>query len=183
MIYKKPKLLERAEEAKHELRLLTLGKKHENINYTRARDLAEETADYYQKLGNLPLAEKFYSEALSYAGRSGGVGEIQDKLNKLRTQSDKLLVGFKKAGIELDRKHSLEKKIAYEDKSISKSRKRLGAAFLSIASLAAALFSVSFGFTGNAIGNIESGNFKWIGMCFFACGLVFLFAYLNAKKK
>jgi hypothetical protein len=55
---------------------------------------------------------------------------------------------------------------------------------LSIASLAAALFSISFNLTGNAIGDIESSSFKWMGLCFFACGLVFaLFFSKNKNKK
>ncbi len=56
-------------------------------------------------------------------------------------------------------------------------------ACLSIFALAFALFLVSFNLTGNAIGGITLNDTKWIGVCFFLCGLTFAFIYLQGKKR
>lgn len=55
-------------------------------------------------------------------------------------------------------------------------------AVISIITLAIALVLVSFNLTGNAIAGINPENTKWIGICFFICGLIFAFVYLKNKK-
>ncbi len=54
-------------------------------------------------------------------------------------------------------------------------------AILSISFLAFALFFVSSTLTGNVIGGLNLNNSRLIGICLFACGLIFAFVY--SKKK
>jgi hypothetical protein len=56
-------------------------------------------------------------------------------------------------------------------------------AVLSIASLLVALGFVSLSLTGNVVGGLDTINSRWVGLCFFICGLVFSFIYLRAKKR
>jgi hypothetical protein len=55
-------------------------------------------------------------------------------------------------------------------------------AILSITSLLAALGFVSMSLTGNAVGGLGQSDSRWMGLCFFICGLVFSFIYLKNKK-
>jgi hypothetical protein len=54
-------------------------------------------------------------------------------------------------------------------------------AVLGIASLLAALGFVSLSLTGNVIAGLEGNNSRFIGLCFFVCGLIFSFIYLKKK--
>ena len=75
----------------------------------------------------------------------------------------------------------LEKRINAQENYYSAGSKVNG--ILSIASLLASLFFVSAGITGYSILNLESNNFQTIGLCFFACGLIFALVYLRCKDK
>ncbi len=68
---------------------------------------------------------------------------------------------------------SLEKKV--QDKNLS--------GILSISFLAFALLFVSSTFTGNVIGGLSTNNSRLVGICLFACGLIFTFIYLRRKTK
>ena len=55
-------------------------------------------------------------------------------------------------------------------------------ATLAIICLVGALFCVSFNLTGYSIGELTQENFRWVGVCLFACGLIFSFFYFKNKK-
>ncbi len=76
---------------------------------------------------------------------------------------------------------SIEAKLA-TNKPLKGMYGRLSLATSSILTLALALLFVSFNLTGNAVAGITPDNFKWIGLCFFVCGLVFAFFYLKKKQ-
>lgn len=52
---------------------------------------------------------------------------------------------------------------------------------MSIVSLLASLFFVSSNLTGFAVSNFTTNDLQWAGLCFFACGLVFVFLFLRKK--
>jgi hypothetical protein len=54
---------------------------------------------------------------------------------------------------------------------------------IAIGSLLVSLFFVSSSLTGNAIAELNQDNSRWVGICFFICGLIFSFVYLRNKKK
>jgi len=67
-----------------------------------------------------------------------------------------------------------------------KGRKDLGSrlhAILSIGFLASALFFVSSSLTGNVIAGLVPNNSRFVGICFFACGLIFAFLYSRCRMK
>ncbi len=85
---------------------------------------------------------------------------------------------------EQNAKHNYElaeqvKRKIYEEESGL--QKRLFG-LLSITALLIAFVLVSFNLTGNVIGNISLNDTRWIGVCFFLCGLVLAFIYLRKKK-
>jgi len=67
--------------------------------------------------------------------------------------------------------------------SFGKENKRKIHGIISIASLSIALFLVSAEFTGNVISEFGEGGLRNFSICFFLCGLIFAFFYLNAKKQ
>ena len=54
---------------------------------------------------------------------------------------------------------------------------------LSIAFLSIAFFLVSAELTGHVLSNFGEGGLRNFSICFFLCGLIFAFFYLNAKKQ
>jgi hypothetical protein len=56
-------------------------------------------------------------------------------------------------------------------------------AIISILSFVFALFFLSFNLTGFAISSNNPNDFRWLGSCFFLCGLTFTFIYLRNKNK
>lgn len=55
-------------------------------------------------------------------------------------------------------------------------------AYVAIAFFAVSLFFISLNFTGNAIVDIESQSFTFVGMGFFIVGLIFTSFYFRSKK-
>lgn len=56
-------------------------------------------------------------------------------------------------------------------------------AFFSLASLVVAFLFISFSLTGNVIVGLNESSSRFIGLCFFVCGLIFAFLYSRKKKK
>lgn len=56
-------------------------------------------------------------------------------------------------------------------------------AILSIGFLISALFFVSSSLTGNVIAGLVPNKSRFIGICLFACGLIFAFLYSKTKTK
>ncbi len=56
-------------------------------------------------------------------------------------------------------------------------------AILSIVFLLASLFFISFSLTGNQVANLSSDNLTLTGTGLFIIGLVFVFFYIQEKKK
>ena len=138
----------------------------------------ENSASFYEKLGD-KWAKKAVNEQTRPLREKDLEYTIKDFTMALRLargeqERDRLYAKLKSVN---KRRHNLY------PVGISGRTFKIHYGILSIASLAAALFSISFNLTGNAIGNIESSSFKWAGLGFFACGLVFLFIYLNSNKK
>ncbi|VVB83476.1 Uncharacterised protein [uncultured archaeon] len=111
-------------------------------------------------------AERDYYSALSYAKRMG------------KDENDEDMKDIKKylKGLNATRKR-FENYV-----SPTGLGKRLSAV-LSISSFLAALVFVSSSLTGNVITELSQNDSRWIGICFFICGLVFTFLYLKGKKK
>ena len=129
---------------------------------TKLVSLYKHIGKYFDNKGKLPEAEKAYRSALRYARGLESEDEIQEKLNELKTSTKKTLSFLE--GV----KYGLEKKFVF--------------AFLSVITLISALLFVSFGLTGNTILGLTETNFRWIGICLFACGLTFAFLYFRKKK-
>ncbi len=143
-----------------------------HMSYSGLRDEWEKAGDAWNNAGDLRKAEQAYDHALKYANQVGGSGEIKEKMKNARGERLRLYSGLKKNSSRLEEKLEEERK---------KGQKKLYAIF-SIASFIFALAAVSFNLTGNAIGNIASDDFRWLGLCFFVCGLIFAFVFLKGKK-
>ena len=136
----------------------------------RGRETAEEIGSMYEKAGDLRMrardfinAEDNYVQAQRYGFPYDQERreEISEKINRLRLER---------------RSYNFFKGI--NSKSLGKKF-----AVVSILTLTFALFFVTSNLTGFSILNISSGNSRWIGSCFFVCGLIFAFVYLKSKNK
>jgi hypothetical protein len=105
-------------------------------------------------------AQSDYELALRYSG-TGGEKRIKNKLVELGLERKRTLGSLNRM------KQALEGKLY---------------TFGAIITLAFALVSVSFSFTGNVVLGLTESNFRWIGLCLFACGLTFTFIYFRKKK-
>jgi hypothetical protein len=56
-------------------------------------------------------------------------------------------------------------------------------AFFAISFLLASLVFVSSSLTGNVIAGLNENNSRFVGICLFACGLIFAFFYSKCKTK
>jgi hypothetical protein len=125
--------------------------------------LYEKAGDALSKTKDLWKAENAYRDALKYARRYSKEEDIkyfEKKILDLGLQQRKLRHGFEKM------RSGLESKFG----------------FLSITALAFAFFFVSTNLTGNVIAGFSLGDSRWIGICFFLCGLTLAFFYLKSKK-
>jgi hypothetical protein len=130
-------------------------------------DLYEKAGDLRAKAADFAYAEDDYvkSERFGYPYHAGKKAILNEKINDLRLQkSSKSLVNRTKEGPQ--------------SSSFGK-----GFAILSITSLLAALGFVSISLTGNVIAGLGQNDSRWIGLCFFICGLIFSFLYLKGKKR
>jgi hypothetical protein len=116
--------------------------------------LFERVGDYYKSAEKSLEANKNYNKAKIYANSYENISErIKAKIEDVTPAS------------------GLEKLLP---------PKKLPA-FLAIASLLASLVFVSSSLTGNVITQISQNDSRWMGLCFFLCGLVFSFIYLRKK--
>jgi hypothetical protein len=125
----------------------------------------EQAGDAWGNTKELPRAETAYYHALRNLRKEGTfrkdeIERIEKKLNDVKIQSKRLLHGFEKM------KSGLEKKFG----------------FLSITALLFALFLVSYNLTGNVLGSMSLNDTRWIGVCFFLCGIAFAFMYFKNKN-
>ena len=163
---------------------MTIGKKEgSSLSHYDARKLEEraliarreaksgnEIGELYEKAGDLRLKEKDFAFAeddyikaqrFGYPYDSKKKKSIEEKIISLRLQ--------KKRASEFEKgSDSVWKSYSY--------------VILAITSLLAALGFVSMSLTGNVIGGLEQNDSKWMGLCFFICGLIFSFIYLKNKK-
>lgn len=136
----------------------------------KAGDNGEEIGELYEMAGNLRRASR---DDLIAIDDYSNVKKFGYAYNKEKTREmDKNIDEIRRRGALVrrieDSKFTLKKGYAF--------------AILSIASLLAALGFVSLSLTGNAIGGLPQENSKWVGLCFFICGLVFSFIYLKGRK-
>jgi len=128
--------------------------------YLDIGDIYRESAEkgkLMNRIDNIRKAKQNYSQALKYANNKQEK-KILESLNYINEKEIKSF--FRRSG--------LEKKSLY--------------ATLSIISLLAALFFVSSSFTGYAVLGLMNDNLKWIGLCFFSCGLILAFIHFSRKN-
>lgn len=134
----------------------------------RQRQLFKEAGKSYElggdgrkKRGDFNKAESDYELAFRYSYDSEDKQRIKKKINRIVLERKKTLSSLNKM------KQALEGKLY---------------ASIAMITLTFALVSVSFSFTGNVILGLTENNFRWIGLCLFACGLTFTFLYFRKKK-
>ena len=111
-----------------------------------------EAVEEYERNGYLERAISNCKDALKFAPKQDE-DEIEKKLNELEKK--------KKGG-------GLGSKLTF--------------AIPAIICLVGALIFTSFNLTGYAIGGLAQNSSQWIGVCLFACGLIFTFFYFKIKK-
>jgi hypothetical protein len=143
----------------------------------KAGDNGEEIGELYEMAGNLRRASRDDLIAIDDYSNAKKFGYAYNK-EKTR-EMDKNIDEIRRRGALVRRRGALVRRI--EDSKFTL-KKGYAFAILSIASLLAALGFVSLSLTGNAIGGLPQENSKWVGLCFFICGLVFSFIYLKGRK-
>jgi hypothetical protein len=141
-------------------------------------EIARRNNAHEEKIGNLYLeAARKRKEAGDYAHAEDNLIKAErfafpyDEEKKEYIKQELVEIRSMKSGRNLSRKVD----------ELSKSGNKYSFAILSIASLFVALGFVSLSFTGNVIAGLEQNDSRWIGLCFFVCGLVFSFFYLKKK--
>jgi hypothetical protein len=135
------------------------------LMYIDAGVLRERAADYLHAKDDY-LNAKIYG----FPHHSEIISEIDKRIKLLDDRRN--LSSFLK---------SIKEKREKENKG-----KNLGSRFYSILSigfLASALFFVSSSLTGNVIAGLNYNNSRFVGICFFACGLIFAFLYSRCRMK
>jgi hypothetical protein len=132
---------------------------------------ADEIGETYEMAGNLRLAAKdyitaeedyIYAKRFGYAHNPGKIAELDRKIEQVKKSKNLTSTLKSQVGNPFLKKYPF--------------------AILSIASLLIALSFVSLSLTGNVIAGLEQNNSRWIGLCFFVCGLIFSFLYLRKKR-
>lgn len=171
-------------------KILNLTKDENFENYTQGEisNVYENLGDAYKLSGKDWLANDSYKRASGYAYD----GKIKERLRDKRTGN----YDFSKVKVQVPKMNSLESKTKTIPNLKNKKKKLFEPGFwdrtlkpntpwaiLSIASFLLALFFVSTNLTGYATSIASVSDSKWLGFCFFACGLVFTFVFLNSKKR
>jgi hypothetical protein len=123
---------------------------------------SEIKSDYYRKAGD------YYKNALKTddANRLYNLAMDSSKYPSTRRTIEGLLKNLKKPSYNEILNPSLKTE-----------------AILSILSLLVSLFFVASNLTGNTIAELSQNNLRFVGTCFFACGLIFAFIYLRSRSK
>jgi hypothetical protein len=154
-------------------RYLEIAKKQEEVakklKETRKKTSQNKQviAEAYEDAGNAFLnagyseeAKENYMHALNYTTTKSEKQRLEGKLEKLHASYNK-----KKNIFEL-LESGLEKKVA---------------GFMAVGTLILSFFFATSNLTGFAISNFSSDNSRFIGLCFFVCGLLFAFVFLKKK--
>lgn len=144
--------------------------RHKNVS-----PYIEEVSRLYEKAGDEWIKQAKLKE------------NFRDIKNSLSYAVHDYILANKKAYTD-EEKERIKKKInsvslKLGNQPITGLQKKLSFATVSIISLISALFFVSFSLTGNSILGIVPNDSQWIGLCFFACGLIFAFFYFKKKNK
>jgi len=148
----------------------------------------------YEQSGDNWLLQAFEDKEKSYQLK---MSDLSNAINSYKHAAE-IVEGFAKQSSDRDYQREMEnfrnniyKSIQKVQKAMRKLRpegKNLTSklqipAIISISTLLASLIFVSSSITGNAIAGIPANNLRWVGLCFFACGLVFAFILLKKKNK
>ncbi|MEK6913523.1 MAG: hypothetical protein AABW47_02525 [Nanoarchaeota archaeon] len=124
----------------------------------------EVLADAWGVAGDEDKAGKFYDLAKKWGGKEyNRILKINDKRKKLKNSRSK-----ENPSIFSSLRKSLESKFS---------------AVISIFTLLVSLFFVTSTITGNVVAGLDENASRIIGICFFACGLIFAFVYFKNKNK
>lgn len=107
----------------------------------------------YQEIGSFEKAEQCYDLAWKYAPYEDSRAQISEAINSL----DKA---------KLQKRSGLEKKVF---------------SIMAIVTLLTSLFFISADLTGHVISNPLTNDMKWVGLCFFICGLIFTLISIRGK--
>lgn len=154
----------------------------------------ERAGDAYKLAGKPGSATEFYKTSKNYAHDEKIKERLRDKITgnypiekiKANVQRINLSSLEKEAGIGVkidDKKKKKDRFVNFHLNWDNISRARYPKAILSIASFVFALFFISTNLTGYATSLVSVNDSKWLGFCFFACGLIFAFIFLNSKKR
>lgn len=119
----------------------------------------EEAGDTMKKAGEFSKAEDYYvkAERLGYTYNPEALKRMEEKIKDVRMRESFLRFS----------KQSLRSRVM---------------AFISMITLSISLFFVTAEITGFTIFNAEGSGLRYVGLCFFACGLIFAFLYLKCKN-
>lgn len=165
-----------------------------NIKRTKRWEHVKEVAKLYEAAGD-EWVKQYSQMTKPYLEKSTKhlllPLNIRDLKNVLQYAVTDYKTAIKKAPIEESR---INKKINSIDKLINNSLSQLEVKktrlledklfifITSIVILSASLFFSLYSLTGNAISILHQEDFRWMGLCFFLCGLVFAFFYLKGRK-
>lgn len=122
----------------------------------------EETGNAFINAGYPEKAKENYLIALEFATTKKDKERLEGKIKKLHSSFVE-----KQEILEL-LKSGLEKRVA---------------GFIAFSTLLISIFFIYSNLTGFAIANSFSNYFRWIGFCFFVCGLIFTFIFLRIKNR
>lgn len=123
----------------------------------------EVAGDAWQEAGDPEKARECYVFAKEWGGKEySRLSKINEKLEKLKNVKPK-------------------EELSLFSRIIKGLESRLSAV-ISISALLISLFFVTSTITGNVIAKLDESTSRLIGICFFACGLIFAFVYLRSKK-
>lgn len=175
-----------------------LGNKYESeAMKLEAKSLSERTHTYDTSIrSKYELAGKYFFEAGDLARAKKNYQKILHDYSDDERVKKRVNVNVHKIDSLLQNKpkKSLEGRVKDEGKKKKKKFFEPGFwdrvlkpnypwAILSIASFMFALFFISANLTGYATSVINVNDSKWMGFCFFACGLIFTYVFLNSKKR
>ena len=196
---------ERAFELEEEARKLIDSPKSDSLFFRRGiSDTFLRAAELYKKTGDLNSARENYQSALQYAPNKSyeqlakqgmkGLEEPEHKREKTKYQGyaqqrkeddssdvDSAVSRWKSRNSKNKKEKTFSELLSDLEKKANDFPSENFYGILAISVLLIGLFFVSADFTGYVVANPLTNDMQWIGLCFFACGLVFTF--LTIRKK
>lgn len=195
---------ERAFELEEEARKLIESPKSDSLFFRRGiSDTFIRAAELYKKTGDLNSARENYESALRYAPNKSyeqlakqGMKSLEAEPPKEKTKYhgyaqqrgeddasdvDSAVSRWKSRNSKNKKERSISELLSDLEKKANDFPSGNFLGVISISTLLTGLFFVSADFTGYVVANPLTNDMQWVGLCFFACGLVFTFLAIRKK--